>query len=136
MSIKIIKNNDNFQIKIEDNLKDVIYIRKVIEMWLEKLKINEFKIMTVKLCMEEAIYNGIIHAYKNLKNAKKIVDCTVKKSKDHIKINIQDYGNIEWYKNFKMPEPEKEELSPRIQGRGLLLINRLASNLNINKKTK
>lgn len=137
MSIQILKDKNKFNITIKNNLKDLIFIRKIIELWLDKHDINEFKIMTVKLCLEEAIYNGMVHAYKNIKNPKKVIDGCIEKTKNLIKIKIQDYGKKEWYSKFKMPDPEEESENHKTRGRGLLIMNRLANNLKIiNKKNK
>lgn len=136
MGIQIIKEKSKFELEVNDNLNDLIYIRRVLELWLEKLNISEFKIMIIKLCLEEAINNGIMHAYKNMTGVKKRVNCHVEKTKNKIMITVQDHGNHQWYNEFKFPDPDKYAEKLITKGRGLLLIKRLAQDLRIinNKK--
>ncbi|MBN1897925.1 MAG: ATP-binding protein [Spirochaetes bacterium] len=136
MSIKLDKENHHFNISIAKNLNDIRILRSAMGAWLEDLKIDEFKIMSVNLCLTEAIYNAMLHAYKETKEKDKVVDIKIKKEKNFIEIIVQDYGKIEWFKNYKLSQL-KEDAITQDHGKGLLIVNGLASTMEIkNDKNK
>lgn len=121
---------------IVDNLKDIKILRKLIELWLEEMGVDEFKIMSVKLCVDEAVYNGIMHAYKNGGRGKRTVDVTMFKDKNLIKIQVQDYGKKEWYKKYKNDDNKHSELAEttdtaKPHGRGIIIMEKLSKSFKI-----
>ncbi len=130
MPLKIIKENNKFDITITKNLDDIRILRNAIGTWLEEIKINAFKIMSIKLCIEEAIYNGMLHPYKNAKPQEKVVHLIVKKVKNSIKMVVRDYGKEEWYKNYKIPDALNTEGAGQ-SGRGLIIMKNLSDKIKI-----
>ena len=131
MGIKIIKENDNFNIVITKNLEDIRILRNTMESWLSDMRVDEFKIMSVNICLMEAIYNGMLHSYKGESNQKKNLDIKINKFKNSIKIIIQDHGKKEWLKKYKLPQLEDIADHPT-HGMGLILMQNLSDNMQIN----
>jgi anti-sigma regulatory factor (Ser/Thr protein kinase) len=133
MAIKVFKDGNTFEMTITDNLKDIKIVRKLIELWLEDMGVEEFKVMSVKLCVDEAVYNGIIHAYKGEAHKKKVVEVRMEKSKSDVKILIRDYGKKSWYKNYKKADTTtvvSKELAPS-HGRGIIIMQKLSKAFKI-----
>lgn len=131
MGIKIIKENNNFNIVITKNLEDIRILRNTMESWLSDMKIDEFKIMSVNICLMEAVYNGMLHSYEGVSNQKKNLDIKINKFKNSIKMVIKDYGKKEWLKKYKLPQLG-DIANPPIHGMGLILMKNLSDNMQIN----
>lgn len=138
MAISVFKDGNCFKMTIVDNLKDIKILRKLIEIWLEDMGIEEFKIMSVKLCVDEAVYNGIIHAYRGETRKKRSVDVVMEKVKNDVRIRIRDYGKKDWYKNYKKADNSTEaarDPAPS-HGRGIIIMQKLSKNFKIMNSPK
>lgn len=134
MGIRINKEENSLDVTITDNLKDIKFLKKLIESWLENLNISDFKIMSVKLCLNEAVYNSILHAYKGIKNKRKIVDIHIEKKDKYAFIKIKDYGQNKWAHLYKPPLLNTKEEILKSHGRGIMLIDKLACDFKVKNK--
>ncbi len=130
MGIKIIKENNNFDIVITRNLEDIRILRNTIESWLSDMKVDDFKIMSVNICLMEAVYNGMLHSYEGVSNQKKNLDIKINKFKNSIKMVIKDHGKKEWFEKYKVPQL-RNNTDPPTHGMGLILMENLSDNMKI-----
>lgn len=132
MGIKLIKDGDVFEIQMFNDLTDIRILRHSIDQWLEEMdNVSAFKIFSTKLCLEEAVYNAMIHGYENYSGKEKIVDIRVQKEGNLINLQIKDYGPKEWFKNYTIPHTVPLENLKANSGRGLIIIKALAYNCKI-----
>ncbi len=122
MSITIKEKDNKIRIKIVKDTRELKVAREVVEKKLLTQNIDKRTILGIKVAMEEAIYNGIIHAYKKSKRIPEvIVDIEINENK--IEMEVRDFGEgNEWYKKYKLPSFEREEELFNDGKRGLVLI--------------
>jgi serine/threonine-protein kinase RsbW len=117
------------------------YIREVsskINDSLSRYKVEEEKLFEIKLCVEEALRNAMVHG--NDSDARKMVSISYEIDPKRVSIEISDEGN--GFDHKKLPDPTKDENITRTYGRGVFLIKKFmdkvefAGSGNIIKMTK
>ncbi len=132
MGIKFLKDKDNFDIQFFDDLTDIRILRLAIGVWLEDMRtVSEFKIYSTKLCLEELVYNAILHAYSGNSESQKIVYIKIKKINDFIEMTIKDNGKKGWFNNYVIPNSIAETDTYKLGGRGLIIIKSITEELKI-----
>lgn len=82
---------------------------------------DEEKLFEIKLCVEEAMRNAMVHG--NGSDARKMVGVSYTIGPKNISIEITDEGK--GYDHEKLPDPTRDENITRNSGRGVFLIKRL-----------
>ena len=103
---------------------DISYIRKIgteIEDFLKVHDIDPSSIFDVRLSVEEAIRNSIIHGNKNDKKLPVLIKYSLEGGK--FKIEIEDRGA--GFDHRRVPDPTTDENLLREGGRGVFLIKKL-----------
>jgi len=96
----------------------------------EKGDIGHNTLFDIKLCVEEAVRNAIIHGNKSKRNL--LVGISYDINEDKIKITIEDKG--EGFDVKSLPDPTDLSNLYRSGGRGVYLMHRLMDNVVYNKK--
>lgn len=117
-----------FSVKIPSDTK---YIRKVsaeIEDFLKSNGVNEEAIFDIRLSIEEAVKNAIIHGNKNRKDAPVYITYSLKNGK--FSAEIQDQGS--GFNPGSLPDPTEGDNLYKACGRGVFLIKKLMDEARYN----
>ena len=109
------------------------YIREVSSKILKSLaaySLDKDKLFDIKLCVEEAVRNAIVHG--NHSNDKLHVKIYYKADKDKINIEIGDEGS--GFDQGKVPDPTHEDNIMKGSGRGVYLIRHLMDEVKFNDR--
>lgn len=112
---------------------DIKYIRKVsseIENFLKEKKIDEIFFFDIRLSVEEAVKNAIIHGNNN--NKKLSVAISYFLENDKFRVEIEDEGP--GFDPKKVPVPTLEENLLKAGGRGVFLIEKLMDEVKYNRR--
>ena len=116
--------------KIPSDLK---YVRsasaKVIEA-LAPLALDESTMLDIKLAIEEAVTNAILHGNGSCQDLPVTITFSVNKKK--LQITVADEGDGFDYRNLPEPTQDKNLVEPR--GRGLFLIHHVMDEVHFNNK--
>jgi len=110
---------------------DIKYIRKVsleIEEFLKSKNVDESNIFDIRLCVEEAVKNAIIHGNKSDSELPVFISYSLQDEK--FVIEIEDKGT--GFDPELVPDPTKGEYLSRAGGRGVFLINKLMDEVRYN----
>ena len=110
---------------------DIKYIRrasKEIEDLLKSKRVDDSLVFDVRLCVEEAVRNAIVHGNKN--NKKLPVFITYSFENGKIAIEVQDSGR--GFNPGRVPDPTKKENLLKAGGRGVFLIHKLMDEVKYN----
>ena len=103
---------------------DIAYIRKAsaeIENFLKSYKIDDSTLFDVRLCVEEAVRNAIVHGNKYNKKLSVFVNYSFRDGK--LIIEVEDEGK--GFNPKKVPDPTKGKYLLKAGGRGVYLIQKL-----------
>lgn len=103
---------------------DIAYIKKTsaeVENLLKSNNVDDSTIFDIRLCVEEAIKNAIIHGNKKKSNLPIFISYSLKGGR--FIIEIEDQGN--GFDPDKIPDPTLDENLLRGEGRGVFLIQKL-----------
>ena len=109
------------------------YIKKVsarILSQLEAAAVPEERIFDIKLCVEEAVRNAIVHGNRSDRN--KTVITTFTLQDDRVTIEVEDEG--EGYDHTTLPDPTDADYIMRNSGRGVYLIRKLMDSITFNDR--
>jgi serine/threonine-protein kinase RsbW len=115
------KGDKSVSLKIPSRIE---YIRKVSDSVLRSLAghhIDEDKAFDIKLCVEEAVRNAIVHGNKSDK--RRSVKVVLQVSGDEAVIDVEDEGR--GFDHARVADPTTDANIARNCGRGLFLIKKL-----------
>lgn len=110
---------------------DISYIRKAsaeIEDFLKSRSVDDSLVFDIRLCVEEAIKNAIIHGNRNDKKRAVFISYSLKGKR--FEIEIEDQGN--GFDPCKVPDPTLKENLLKAGGRGVFLIQKLMDEVKYN----
>lgn len=106
------------QYKIESWMKKGTLLRKqLVEIW-EEAGFDKKTIFSLKLALEEALRNAVVHGSVDNKNL--LVEVTCRISSDSVELIVKDHGKGFDYDNVDDPTTEENLLKPN--GRGIFLM--------------
>lgn len=121
-SLKNLKRGEeNILITIPSEIKYIREVSSKILLDIEPYKVNEDRLFDIKLCVEEAIRNAIVHG--NRSNRKLSVKIFYQIENEGINIEVEDEGKGFDYK--RLPDPTESDNIMRNSGRGVYLIRKL-----------
>jgi len=103
---------------------DISYIKKIInnvEKLLRSRNVSDSDVFDIRLCLEEAIKNSILHGNKGKRDRKVFISYTLKDNTFTAEIEDEGKG----FDPSKLPDPTKDENLLREGGRGVFLIQKL-----------
>ncbi|MCK4463700.1 MAG: ATP-binding protein, partial [Candidatus Omnitrophica bacterium] len=95
-----------------------------------KGNISKDTLFDIKLCVEEAVRNAILHGNKSDKNL--TIDISYVIEGDKIKVTIEDKGN--GFNVGDLPNPTNMENLYKESGRGVYIMRRLMDRVDYNEK--
>ena len=104
------------------------FIRESSAMILDSLKslgVDDSRAFEIKLCVEEAVRNAIVHGNKS--DPKRQIKFSYWINDDTVNIEIEDEGS--GFKPELIKDPTKDENLTRNSGRGVYLIKKLMDNV-------
>lgn len=112
---------DKISIRIPSEIKNIKSVSSEILKGLRPYRISDGAAFDIRLCVEEAVRNAIVHGNKS----KKDLDVTISYSihPDRIEIEVSDQGV--GFDQRKIPDPTSEENILKNSGRGVLIIKKL-----------
>lgn len=113
---------------------DIKYIREVSSKILKSLEpynLNEGMLSDIRLCVEEAVRNSIVHGNLNDRKLPVTVDYGIETGNALI-IDIADNGK--GFDHNKVPDPTHEGNLLKGSGRGVYLIRKLMDKVEYNNK--
>jgi len=122
--------NKSHTIKIPSDLKEVKRVSAEILDFLKPLKLSQYELLDIKLCLEEALVNAIKHGNRLDKSLNVKIDYNL--GDDTFKVTITDEGEGFDYRH--VPDPTLEENLQELKGRGIFLIRRLMDEVEFNEK--
>jgi len=112
---------------------DITYVRKVsakVENFLKEKGVDSFDVFDIRLCVEEAVKNAIIHGNKENKNLKVKFSYELKNCEFIFEIEDEGKG----FDYTKVPDPTRDENLLKTGGRGVFLIGKLMDKVEYKKK--
>ena len=97
---------------------------------LESYSVGEKAAFEIKLCVEEAVRNAVVHGNKS--DPKRQIRISYWVDEGVLKIEIEDDGA--GFNHESVKDPTKEENLLRNSGRGVYLIKKLMDNVEYNAK--
>ena len=97
---------------------------------LAPLALDESTILDIKLAIEEAVTNAILHGNRSCQDLP--VTITFSVNKKRLQISVADKGDGFDYRN--LPKPTQDENLTKTQGRGLFLIHHVMDKVHFNDK--
>jgi len=118
--------------QITSDIENIKVISAEIVNSIKKYKkdVHNDTLFDIKLCIEEAVRNAIVHGNKSQKDLH--VDISYNIDDNKIKISVEDQG-----KGFHVeavPDPTDEQNLYKESGRGVYIIHRLMENVTYNEK--
>jgi serine/threonine-protein kinase RsbW len=127
-----LKNNagmaEKIVLKIPSEIKHLKRVSSRIMDELAAVKIDEHKLFDIKLCVEEAVRNSIVHGNHCDKGLTVIVSYWIDGNKLNIEVEDQGKG----FDHLHSPDPTANENIMRNSGRGVYLIKRLMDEVKYN----
>ena len=112
---------------------DIRYIRKTSNKMVRSLKrsaVDESTLFDIKLCVEEALRNAMVHGNRSDKGL--VVKVSYRIDKDRFEAVVEDEGS--GFDPEKVPDPTVEENMLKYGGRGVYLIKRLMDEVEYNDR--
>jgi len=112
---------------------DIRYIRKAskeIEDFLKSRGVDGDTIFDIRLTVEEAVKNAIIHGNKKEKGKSVSLSYSLKDEK--FRVEVEDEGN--GFRPDSLPDPTLDEHIYAEGGRGVFLINKLMDEVKYNER--
>ena len=112
---------------------DIRYIRKTSNKIMRSLKrsaVDESTLFDIKLCVEEALRNAMVHGNRSDKGL--VVKVSYRIDKDRFEAVVEDEGS--GFDPEKVPDPTVEENMLKYGGRGVYLIKRLMDEVEYNDR--
>ena len=112
---------------------DLRYIRKTSNKIVRSLKrssVDESTLFDIKLCVEEALRNAMVHGNRSDKGL--VVKVSYRIDKDRFEAVVEDEGS--GFDPEKVPDPTVEENMLKYGGRGVYLIKRLMDEVEYNDR--
>ena len=112
---------------------DIKHIRKAsseIEKFLGSANVDSSLIFDIRLSVEEAIKNAIIHGNKNNGKLPVFISYSLEGNKFHVE--VEDRGN--GFNPANIPDPTLDDNLLRAGGRGVFLIERLMDEVKYNDR--
>ncbi len=118
--------------QISSEIKNIRIASAEIIDYINKVKGNISKdtLFDIKLCVEEAVRNAILHGNKSDKNL--TIDISYVIEGDKIKVTIEDKGN--GFNVGDLPNPTNMENLYKESGRGVYIMRRLMDRVDYNEK--
>lgn len=126
-----LRNSDKIRKTVIKIPSDTKYTRGVSSKVLESLKpykIDESDIYDIRLCVEEAVINGITHG--NRRDKRKSVKITYWIKDNQLNVEVEDEGSGFDYKHLSNPTTNDNIMKD--YGRGVYLINNLMDEVKYN----
>jgi len=123
------KKNETI-LEVPSNFAQVAKTSEKILNTLSTLKLDDTDLFNIRLCIEEAVRNAMVHGNKSKKDLP--VKISYSLNGDELEISIEDAGEGFDYKN--LPDPTKEENITKGSGRGVFLILHLMDKVTFNDK--
>lgn len=115
--------------KIKSKIENIRKVEKIIDELCNELNVNSEMYGNILIATIEATNNAILHG--NKLNEEKEVKIEIEKSRDSLKIAIEDEGEGFDYRN--VPDPTAPENIEKITGRGIFLMEKLSDKLEFKK---
>jgi len=118
--------------KITSELKNIKAVSAEITSRIEKTKegISRDTLFDIKLCVEEAVRNAMIHGNRSDKKQHVLVSYEIEA--DKVRITIEDNGN--GFKVRDLPDPTHSDNLYAEGGRGVYIMHRLMDKVQYNQK--
>ena len=127
-----LKNNGNKIKKIVIKIpSDIKYVKKVSSKVLDSLAshdVNESDIFDIKLCVEEAVINAIVHGNCHDKNKSVRITSWVEDSR--LNVEVEDEGS--GFNRESLADPTANDNIMKGSGRGVYLINKFMDEIGYN----
>lgn len=107
--------------KISSDIKEIRKASAEVENFLKANNIDKSSVFDIRLCVEEAVKNAIIHGNKKNKNTPVFIQYSL--DGDKFKMEVEDKGN--GFNPDELPDPTLDENLLREGGRGVFLIHKL-----------
>ena len=112
---------------------EIKYIKKVSSEILDHLSsysVDKERLFDIRLCIEEAVRNAIVHGNRMNEKLRVMVDYRIEK--DRIRIEVEDEGA--GFDPHSVPDPAEKKNMLKESGRGVCLIKTLMDNVDFNEK--
>lgn len=132
-SVSLLNNKVHMEKHVLKIPSETKYIRKISSEIVESIahhKVEEEKIFDIRLSVEEAVRNAIIHG--NHSDKKKSVRISYWIEHHHLVIEVEDEGS--GFDHKLLPNPTEKDNIMRNSGRGVYLIHRLMDKLEYSEK--
>ncbi|MFH1593539.1 MAG: ATP-binding protein [Candidatus Omnitrophota bacterium] len=116
--------------KIPSDIKYVKIVSEEVENFLKSKNANKTAIFDIRLCIEEAVKNAIIHGNRSRKDRSVFISYAL--DGDRFSIEIEDEGK--GFNPSKVPDPTQNENLLREGGRGVFLIHKLMDEIKYNDR--
>jgi serine/threonine-protein kinase RsbW len=118
------------EISIPSDTKYVKEISSKVSALIAPYKIDEIAAFDIRLCVEEAVINAIVHG--NRRDPSKRVKITYWVKDGNLNVEIEDEGN--GFNASKLADPTDELNIMMSSGRGVFLINHLMDEVRYNEQ--
>jgi serine/threonine-protein kinase RsbW len=118
------------KIRIESKLSNIGIVENAVDTITRDAGINKENYGKILVSVMEAVNNAIIHGNKS--DETKYVDIKIILENSVLSVTVEDQG-----KGFipaDVPDPTEPKNIERVNGRGVFLMNRLADEIEFNKK--
>ena len=117
--------------QIPSEIKQIRIVSSEIENFLKnKHKLSDSVLFDIRLCIEEAVRNAIVHGNKNKKDLPVLINYYVKDGNFAIEIEDQGKG----FDPKKVPNPLTGENLWRAGGRGVFLMHKVMDKVEYNSR--
>ena len=117
------------RLKVPSGIKNIKKVSSRILKDLEPYNISEDKIFDIRLCVDEAVRNAMVHGNKSDKRLS--VTTTYSIDDEKIEIEVADEGRGFDHRN--LPDPTSDDNILRNSGRGVLIIQKLMDRADYNE---
>ena len=121
---------DRVSLKVTSEIKNIRKVSARIIESLAQYEMDDETLFDIRLCIEEAVRNAIVHGNRLNKKQHVIIDYWV--DDDSLNVAVEDEGF--GFDPAKVPDPKKSENMLRESGRGVFLIKRLMDKVEFNEK--
>ena len=117
-------------IKIPSEIKNIRKVSARIMEGLAQYELGEDSLFDIRLCIEEAVRNAIVHGNRLNKKLRVKIDYWVDDEKLNVEVEDEGLG----FDPLKIPDPKKNSNMLKESGRGVFLIKRLMDKVDFNQK--
>lgn len=130
-SLKNLENSvEKVSITISSETKNIRKVSSEILKNVSAYKVDDDRLFDIRLCVEEALRNAIVHG--NHSDKKLPVKVAYWREGDDINIEVEDEGSGFDYK--RLPDPTENENILKNSGRGVYLIKKLMDRVEFNER--